>query len=379
MSAGRFSLTALLALAGACALHAREPFDDPQLVSIRVQLGVGDKQPTRWDGKLSVSGGEPAGLASLRPKPDDSIAGSSWEMASWQGPNFRYPPTKPQPVTGIPVNISARVWWPPSAAADGRASRSRPSRATSGSICATCRLAGRQRFPRGAGGCGQNARHAEDIRRRASKRLCVHKPARPDGQLWVALDRLPRRGERSPAAPLRRALLGEIETVTEKPGDVFLAKAARAAANGPASGSLVRPRSTATATSMRAASAGDRWSAVRAPSRALPNRTSTTTWRRIPRGASGSCGKGSAKAAPTSSRATSQRRTVVARGKSLYVSSQRLGAGGRPPTAAEHVYVAWDTYDKGNYDILTRRYNGAGWEDVRPAGRYPEVRSPTLR
>ncbi len=59
-------------------LHAQEPFDDPSLVTLRVQLGVGDKAPARvsqppgtrwypaakpsasgvWNGNVSVSGGK---------------------------------------------------------------------------------------------------------------------------------------------------------------------------------------------------------------------------------------------------------------------------------------------------------------------------------
>jgi hypothetical protein len=74
-------------------LQAQEPFDDPSLVTVRVQLGVGDKAPatvtqpsgTRWypaaepsasgvwNGTVSVSGGKLAGLASLRRRPADVV------------------------------------------------------------------------------------------------------------------------------------------------------------------------------------------------------------------------------------------------------------------------------------------------------------------
>ena len=49
-------------------LAAEERFNDPKLVSMRVELGIGDAEPTSWNGSLNVSGGELAGLHSLRPR-----------------------------------------------------------------------------------------------------------------------------------------------------------------------------------------------------------------------------------------------------------------------------------------------------------------------
>ena len=113
-----------LLLVSAC-LSAQAPFSDPSLVTVRVNLGIGDSAPatlsqppgTRWfpptgtsaagvwNGQVRVSRGEIENLASLRPRPSDLIRADSWELESWQGPSFGHPPEKPQPVTGTPVNV----------------------------------------------------------------------------------------------------------------------------------------------------------------------------------------------------------------------------------------------------------------------------------
>ena len=325
MSAGRFSLTALLALAGACALHAQEPFDDPQLVSIRVQLGVGDKQPTRWDGKLSVSGGEPAGLASLRPRPDDSIAGASWEMASWQGPNFRYPPTKPQPVTGIPVNIFS----PGLVAAVRSRGRTRVAFETEqGNFRVDLRnlpLGRTQRFLGGRAVVDRTLATQKISGARASKRLCVHNQ-RTGRAVMGRLDRLPRRGERSPAAPLRRALLGRDRNGDRKARRRFPGES-RARRRRPHPGSLVRPGRRQPrplcAQPRRGSLVGGRAPHERCRTGPLPQRGDGFRGARLGRVAR------VPRRPLRHLRAPPRRRTVVARGKSLYVSSQRLGAGGR--------------------------------------------------
>ena len=367
MSAGRFSLTALLALAGACALHAREPFDDPQLVSIRVQLGVGDKQPTRWDGKLSVSGGEPAGLASLRPRPDDSIAGVSWEMASWQGPNFRYPPTKPQPVTGIPVNIFS----PGLVAAVRARGRTRVAFETEqGNFRVDLRnlpLGRTQRFLGGRAVVDRTlatqkisgAEHQNDFASITSG---------PDGQLWVAWTAYRGGANEVLLRHYDGRSWGEIETVTEKPGDVFLAKAAR---GGDGRIRVVWSDQVDGNRDLYARSlAGDRWSAVeRLTSAAEPDlyhNVATDSegrvwvvWQGFREGRSDIFARhhDGERWSPAEKVSTSQANDW------------------EPAVAADgsgNVYVAWDTYDKGNYDILTRRYNGAGWEDVRPLADTPK-------
>lgn len=48
-------------------LAAEERFSDTDLVSLRVEFGIGDAEPTSWNGSLTVSDGELEGLPSLRP------------------------------------------------------------------------------------------------------------------------------------------------------------------------------------------------------------------------------------------------------------------------------------------------------------------------
>ena len=72
---------------------------------MRVEFGIGDAEPTSWSGCLNVSGGELAGLHSLRPRYEDKIDGNTWELATWQGPSFWYSAPKPLPVDSNPINI----------------------------------------------------------------------------------------------------------------------------------------------------------------------------------------------------------------------------------------------------------------------------------
>ena len=110
--------------AGSCLLAAA-PFDDPSLVTLRIELGVGDEAPATvsqppgarwfppvetsaaglWHGRVAAVGGTVESLTSLRPRPSDAIRPDSWELESWQGPSFGHPPEKPQPVTGTRVNV----------------------------------------------------------------------------------------------------------------------------------------------------------------------------------------------------------------------------------------------------------------------------------
>ena len=193
-----------------------------------MELGADDARPRDWDGKLSVSGGEAVGVVSRRPHLDDRIDGNSWKLASWQGPNHWYPPPKPQPVTGVPVNIfnpglivDVRTRGRGRAAFEteqggfqvdlGSLRYGRPQRFLDGSVVVDRAVSARKIS-------------ADDGRQNDFASLATG----PDGQLWVAwVAYLGGANE----VLLRRYdgnAWGEIRTVTDKPGDVFLAKTARA-------------------------------------------------------------------------------------------------------------------------------------------------------
>ncbi len=62
------------------------------VVSLLVRLGVNDAAARDWDGSVEVSGGELLGVRDWRPRPDNEVAGNTWKLASYQGPNYRHRP-----------------------------------------------------------------------------------------------------------------------------------------------------------------------------------------------------------------------------------------------------------------------------------------------
>ena len=62
---------------------------DGSVISVRIRFGVKDTKPTSWDGSLSVTGGEVLELRDWRPRADDRITGkNAWSLATTKGPNF---------------------------------------------------------------------------------------------------------------------------------------------------------------------------------------------------------------------------------------------------------------------------------------------------
>ncbi len=57
---------------------------------LRILLGVGDAEPTAWDGSVRITGGRITAAESWRPYPDDRVDGPSWKLSS-----HRLPPQGP--------------------------------------------------------------------------------------------------------------------------------------------------------------------------------------------------------------------------------------------------------------------------------------------
>jgi len=99
---GLVALVLVLGLPGA----AQSLRSDASIVSLRVRFGVLDAEPRSWAGRLDARNAHVVRLRNWRARPGDAIEGdSAWKLGTWQGPNFRYPATKPQLVTAQPVFI----------------------------------------------------------------------------------------------------------------------------------------------------------------------------------------------------------------------------------------------------------------------------------
>ena len=71
---------------------AQEPVSlgGDDVISLLVRLGVNDTAARDWDGSLEVSGGELLGVRDWRPRLEHEVAGNTWKLASYQGPNFGF-------------------------------------------------------------------------------------------------------------------------------------------------------------------------------------------------------------------------------------------------------------------------------------------------
>ncbi len=366
MSRSRFFVAGML-LATVCNLQAQERFDDPGIVSIRVQMGVGDQEPTPWDGRLSVSGGELVALSSLHPTPNDSIDGTAWKLASWQGPNFWYPAPKPQPSKAIPVNI-----FSPGLVVDLRTrGRTRLSFETEqGDFRDDLAriMSGRsQRFLGGRGVVDQTVA-TQKLTSPEYQNDFVSVASGPDGQLWVAWVAF---RDFANEVLLRRydgTSWGEVETVTEKPGDVFLAKAA---VDGAGNAWVVWSDQVDGNRDLYARSlSGGKWSEVER----LSDAAQPDVYHSVTTDSSGRPwvvwqgfrdGQADIFARYRDADGWSPERRVSASSANDW----------EPAVAADSrgsVHVAWDTYDKGNYDIVTRRFDGEAWDDIETLADTPK-------
>ena len=89
-------------------------------IAVRVRLGMTDRQETRWDGELSMEGGEIVSLRSWRPRDEDEITGKNrWVFSTTLGRHFRLRVWEPPAVTPpapyiVPVGLVVTIKAAPS-------------------------------------------------------------------------------------------------------------------------------------------------------------------------------------------------------------------------------------------------------------------------
>jgi hypothetical protein len=112
-------LVAVLAAAVVVAAALAQPRDKPPSYTVRVTLGLGDKKPTDWDGRVTVQGGEVAELTGWRFEGKDAVAKnlSGWKCKThdYIVPGDRYPiqpaegKAKAPPQEAWPNGVTLRV------------------------------------------------------------------------------------------------------------------------------------------------------------------------------------------------------------------------------------------------------------------------------
>ena len=348
-------------------LQAQDRFDDETIVSIRVRLGIGDVEPQDWGGNLSVSGGELARLSSWHPRPTDVIDGASWKFGSWQGPNHWYPATKPQSITGIPVNI-----FSPGLVVDVKTrGRTRVTFETEqGEFRLDLRELGPSKTLQFLGGrvLVDRTVAVEQISESDYHNDFASVVAGKNGQFWVSWVAYRDWANQVFLRHYDGSAWGEIQTVTEKPGDIFLAKVTLDSSGGVwvAWTNQVDGNRDLYA---RRLSEGQ-WSSVdRLSSAPQPDIYPNITTDSI----------GRIWVAWQGFRGGQSDIFVRFHDGDHWSAEQKVSASPandwEPAISADgagSVYVAWDTYDKGNYDILTRRHNADVWEEIKPLADTPK-------
>src|SRR5262245_53289087 len=100
-----------LAVAVMVAAAAAVRKGEPPVQTFRVTLGLKDKEPTDWDGKVTVAGGEVTALAGWRFEGEDAIAddkgGWKCKTRDYVAPGKRYPLLPP---TGKAAEPPSQPW-----------------------------------------------------------------------------------------------------------------------------------------------------------------------------------------------------------------------------------------------------------------------------
>jgi hypothetical protein len=103
-------LAAVLTLTVIAAAVLARHRDEPTSYTFRVTLGLHDREPTEWDGKVDVTGGEVTELTGWRFEEKDAVQGlSGWKCRTREflAPGERYPI---QPASGKPATPPQQPW-----------------------------------------------------------------------------------------------------------------------------------------------------------------------------------------------------------------------------------------------------------------------------
>ncbi|MBI1358077.1 MAG: hypothetical protein GC160_27400 [Acidobacteria bacterium] len=101
----RLSTLALLA-AAALPLPAQTPLTADDVMSFRIQLGVGATSEEKWDGAVTVSGGELLEVRNWHPRREDEMGRNEWRLTTHKMENFPYRAYEHPPNTGVQP-----YWW----------------------------------------------------------------------------------------------------------------------------------------------------------------------------------------------------------------------------------------------------------------------------
>lgn len=363
------ALTGTLWVAGRTGLTQTTLAAPPEtLVACLIRFGVNDTEPAPWDGTINVSGGEIVNLRNWHPRPGDRIQGkTAWTLATRLGPTFVFRAWEPDErltdppryllIPGVIVEVKgspgARVNVQTKQGAFGFALRElsalRPLRLLGGRVSV-------ERVP--AAQMLSTPDYQDDFATILAGR----------GEIWAAWIAYRNQASEVHARRFQAGAWGATQTVTEKPGDVFLVKLGRdrnqniwAVWSQQVNGNwdLYGRRYD-----------GKSWSRTER----LTEDPQPDIYHVMATDASGNLwvawqgfrnGRADIFARRYDGNSWSAPERVSTSPANDWAPAIAADSTGR-------VWIGWDTYDQGNYDVMMRCWSGGQWSDPIPVANTPK-------
>ncbi len=343
------------------------PHSDDAEVSFRVRLGVADREPRAWDGALTVSNGELLDLRDWHPRPENQIGASNWKLATQPGIHFKWRPWEKTPSAGpkpyllIP-GIIVDVRSSPGTRLNFRTPRGRFS------FNPRDVPLGRPAAMLGGAVLVDRVPAVERLSSEDYQDDFVSLLGGAEGEVWVCWVAYREGASRILARRFDGQRWGEAQTVSEAPGDIFLAKMGRDSRGRP--WAVWSAQVDGNWDLYGRSLAGAAWSSVLRLTAGpepdvFPNLAADSAgnlWL-VWQGFRG--GQADIFARRYDGSKWSEAERVSLSDANDWEPVIATDAKGR-------AYVAWDTYDQGNYDVVTRQFADGQWSQPVPIADTPK-------
>lgn len=358
-------LIAFLAPSGAALAQGELAADN--VISYRIQMGVGAASAEVWDGAVTVSSGELLDVRNWHPRPEDQLIGrNEWKLTAHEMVNYRWRPYEHPPNKGVRAQ-----WWVRGVIVD--------LEAQAGTRVNVRTEQGRFSFnvneiPFGETRPFLDGRvlvdrvpSAEKVSDSTYESDFVTMLSGAGGAVWTAWVGYQNGANYVLARRFDGNEWGPVHHITEKPGDVFLVKLGRDIKGRPWAvwANQVNGNFDLYGRPLNDKTWGEVVRLTNSPQPDVFHNVATdadgfmwVVWQGWRNG----------------------RSDIFARrfdgdewGEAFRVSNS-AGNDWEPVLAADSkggVTIAWDTYDKGNYDIRMRSFRGGEWGDVQPLADTP--------
>ena len=197
------------------------------VVSFRIRFGVADTSETAWDGSASVANGDLLRVRDWHPRPENEMSGDSgWKLSTHKGVNFRWRPWEKPPPFG-----PAEYYWAPGVIVDVKSSPSTrldiQTRNGNFSFSPAELPAGRPAAFLEGGVVVDRVPSAELLSTSQHQDDFASMLSGENGEVWVCWVAYRDKASEILARRFDGQQWGEIQKVSQQPGDVYLAKMGR--------------------------------------------------------------------------------------------------------------------------------------------------------